>query len=457
MRRTAHRAACGDSVGPGDYVRVWCNRIGPSQPPECLSAVFVNECTGIASHTPRGKKEPAQATTKFLSESPGEGTTTRATGLTQPFAALSNWRSFTISRGGTHSAVGEMMSETDRATQISEPKRVRYLDAIRGAASFLVVVGHAHGYSGLTPLSDFLPIDLGRAGIIAFFIVSGYVVGLSLAHQTPKTFWIRRVFRLFPSYWLCLILFIAINWPIWNGRYEFDAVTIALNILMIQGFVGGISILWPTWTLGSELVFYAQQSVLKKWFSPSLSVHLGWAWLALFGVMAFLTRFTTHDYSAIAPLVLFTASVGLAVYLKDSVDSKVWIPFVIGFVVVVPALGWVLHGSFEANPSPWTVEIFDWSYLAGGALFMAFYLLREKTMPRLLLWLGDVSYALYLIHAVVMLALARLGVTGWALVVLTAALSLAFSYVIHRWLEQPLITVGRSLTKRKVTAATIST
>jgi peptidoglycan/LPS O-acetylase OafA/YrhL len=343
---------------------------------------------------------------------------------------------------------GARSAETSQA-----PERVRYLDAIRGAASLMVVLGHSHGYSGLAPLTDWVPLDLGRAGIIAFFIVSGYVVGLSLSHQSPRTFWIRRVFRLFPSYWVCLVLFALINWPVWNGRYDLDFVTIVLNLLMIQGFIGAASILWPTWTLGSELVFYAQQSVLKRWFTPAFSVHLGWVWLALFALLAFVTRFTDKDFSAIAPLVLFTASVGLAIYLKDSRGSRVWVPFTIGFVVVVPVLGWVLHGDSSAYVSPWTAQIFDFSYLAGGALFLCFYLLREKVMPRVLLWLGDVSYALYLIHAVVLLALSRIGVSGWSLVIYTTALSLALAYVIHRYLEVPLINVGRGLTKRSTTVA----
>jgi peptidoglycan/LPS O-acetylase OafA/YrhL len=70
-----------------------------------------------------------------------------------------------------------------------------------------------------------------------------------------------------------------------------------------------------------------------------------------------------------------------------------------------------------------------------------------------LLWLGDVSYALYLIHAVVLLALSRIGVSGWSLVIYTTALSLALAYVIHRYLEVPLINVGRGLTKRSTTVA----
>jgi peptidoglycan/LPS O-acetylase OafA/YrhL len=326
--------------------------------------------------------------------------------------------------------------------------RITFLDAIRGAASLMVVIGHSLEAGDFTNDGGQLVVNLGRIGIIAFFLVSGYVVAFSLARQSFTTFWIRRFFRLFPVYWVCVLLYVVTNVPSWDGRYTLDAVSIILNILMIQGFVGAASFLWPTWTLGNELVYYGQQSIAKRFLSSALSVHIGWIWLALFAAMSLLTRFTSHSFSAIAPLVLFTASVGMAVYMKDAQGSKAWIPLSLGFVLIVPAFGYVLQGDPARSAAKvWTAENFNISYLLGGIVFLAFYLLRNRTMPRVLLWLGDISYELYLVHAIVILALHRLDVTGIQVLVITVPTSLVLAYLTRRFIGLPTQRLGVRITK----------
>ncbi|MCR2823952.1 acyltransferase family protein [Microbacterium sp. zg.Y909] len=340
-------------------------------------------------------------------------------------------------------------TETEKASHRGNG-RITFLDAIRGLASFIVVIGHSIEAAHFSDGGGQLVVNLGRIGIIAFFLVSGYVVAFSLSRQTITVFWTRRFFRLFPVYWVCVIGYMLVNFPIWDERYTITFVNVIFNLLMIQGFVGVASFLWPTWTLGNELVFYGQQSLTKAWIKPKLSVHLGWLWLVLFAVLAIMTRLTPYDFSAIAPLVIFTASVGMAVYLRDTTGSRAWIPYTVAFIVVVPALGWVLQGDPEAFPSSvWTAGNFNISYLLGGALFLAFYLMRNLRMPKLLLWLGDISYELYLAHAIVLLALARLGVSGWGIVLLGVPLSIAAGYLVHRFVGKPAQNLGIRITKRR--------
>jgi peptidoglycan/LPS O-acetylase OafA/YrhL len=329
--------------------------------------------------------------------------------------------------------------------------RITFLDAIRGAASLMVVIGHSLEAGDFANDGGQLVVNLGRIGIIAFFLVSGYVVAFSLARQSFTTFWIRRFFRLFPVYWVCVLLYMATNVPIWDGRYTLDAVNIILNVLMIQGFLGAASFLWPTWTLGNELVYYGQQSIAKRFLSSAFSVHIGWLWLALFAGMSLATRFTSHSFTAIAPLVLFTASVGMAVYMRDAHGSKAWIPLSLGFLVVVPVFGLVLQGNpARSAASVWTAENFNISYLLGGGLFLAFYLLRNRRMPRVLLWLGDISYELYLVHAIVILALHRLGVTGIQILVIAIPASLVLAYLTRRFIGIPTQRLGVRITKNLI-------
>ena len=335
--------------------------------------------------------------------------------------------------------------------------RITFLDGIRGAASLMVVVGHSLEAGSFANDGGQLVVNLGRIGIIAFFLVSGYVVAFSLARQSFTTFWIRRFFRLFPVYWVCVLAYVLLNLPPEDGRYTLDAVSIVLNVLMIQGFIGVASFLWPTWTLGNELVYYGQQSIAKKFLSPRISVHIGWLWLGLFAMMAILTRNTAHDFTAIAPLVIFTASVGMAVYMKDAHGSKAWIPLSIGFAIVVPTFGYVLQGNPALSAAKiWTAENFNLSYLLGGVLFLGFYLIRHRTMPRVLLWLGDISYELYLVHAVVILALHKLEIDGILVLIVTVPSSLVLAYVTRRFVSLPTQRMGVRITRHLVARKTLT-
>jgi peptidoglycan/LPS O-acetylase OafA/YrhL len=84
-------------------------------------------------------------------------------------------------------------------------RKIEFLEAVRGVASFIVVLQHlvAAEYPAFEAFSREW-VDAGRVGVVAFFLVSGYVIPLSLQRQDTRTFLVRRVYRLFPLYWLVL-------------------------------------------------------------------------------------------------------------------------------------------------------------------------------------------------------------------------------------------------------------
>jgi peptidoglycan/LPS O-acetylase OafA/YrhL len=144
-------------------------------------------------------------------------------------------------------------------------RRIVFLDCVRGIAASIVVFGHffeLHSQHGIGP-SGTSPgpyarwslenLNLGRMGVAAFFLVSGYVIPLSLERQSQRTFWIRRFFRLYPVYWIALPAYLLMASI--SGWNLVSAPTLVLNLLMVQGAVVAVSLLPPGWTLGIELVF----------------------------------------------------------------------------------------------------------------------------------------------------------------------------------------------------------
>ena len=114
------------------------------------------------------------------------------------------------------------MTDSTASAAISAPiegGRLRYIDALRGIAAVLVLWLHvANSYRAMSPqteaharwLNDFISqIDIGRIGVVVFFLISGFVIPFSIkpASAAPVAgFVIRRVFRIYPAYWLSVPL-----------------------------------------------------------------------------------------------------------------------------------------------------------------------------------------------------------------------------------------------------------
>ena len=131
---------------------------------------------------------------------------------------------------------------------MSRLDRIDYIDALRGIAAMAVVLHHFGG-----PVIENLGFDFGRYGVLLFFVISGYVIPYSLTarHSHPLTFFgLSRFFRLYPAYWLSILLML------WIGSKPIDGLQMAANLTMVQRFLGIEDIQGVYWTLAVELAFY---------------------------------------------------------------------------------------------------------------------------------------------------------------------------------------------------------
>ncbi|MFK3981417.1 acyltransferase family protein [Micromonospora sp. NPDC050397] len=329
---------------------------------------------------------------------------------------------------------------------VDRTRRIAFLEGVRGIAAFLVVLQHllATEYPAFEQWTQ-QNVDFGRVGVVAFFLVSGYVIPLSLAGQTLPTFAVRRFFRLYPVYWLALAVYAVIHADEIVGHV--GAPVVGLNLLMLQGLIGAVSILPTAWTLSIELLFYAQSAVFKARRLLDASVYVGWAWLALYVLLCVGERVTGKDLPTTLPLLLYIAGVGHALNLRDNAGSRAWMPLLAAGAVVVPAGAYVgVDGSGE-----WPPFTYSASFLVGLALFAAFYLGRSRGLGRPLIFLGAISYAVYLSHPIVADILhdvpgldSRLALVAANLVVVVLV-----SWAAHRFFELPSIQLGKRLTGRR--------
>ena len=165
------------------------------------------------------------------------------------------------------------MFNQDGATGSAPPKhessRLRSLDGLRGVAIIVVIVWHCYGeFSNLLPFGDrfsFYPVRTGWAAVQLFFLISGFVILMTLEKcQTFSEFAWRRWLRLFPAMFVGSIIILAFDWTFATGPYADRTV---INLLPGWLFVSpqllhavtGLNIDsmdGPFWSLYVEVCFY---------------------------------------------------------------------------------------------------------------------------------------------------------------------------------------------------------
>ncbi|MFJ8627527.1 acyltransferase family protein [Kitasatospora sp. NPDC093550] len=403
--------------------------------------------------------------------------------------------------------------------------RLGWLDALRGIAALAVAAHHFEILKliphGATVSANF---DLGFYGVIAFFIVSGYIIPASLERRGDvRAFWIGRVFRIYPAL-IVSMLFAELVLPhdyqvlTFNG-YHHDKLWLAGNGLMLTDVLGVVNGLSVSWTLTYEMLFYFFVSSLFTfaWHRRSAPIAVGAAAIALalgvwipsyslqtglgaitnltvaavaivgMGLLCMLSGnaslartgglllgglglflvFTNGRTTAYETFTIFaTMFAGTVIYrAQHGQIARIEAWLTVGFVVVAGALvGWMYNrGAMAHATSTFTWTAWTNAYLAAWASFGFFFLLRKRRLPRPLVWLGAVSFSVYLFHwPVKTFLLWRFGwdrnfypdklasltfVERWSWVAGYVAVLLVVCWLVYRLVELPFQNLGRKLTK----------
>lgn len=315
---------------------------------------------------------------------------------------------------------------------------------MRGVAAISVVLFHYTAtIRQIFPHYDFgsFALSWGSYGVHLFFMISGYVILMTAsATSTSRVFWIRRALRLFPTYWVCLLITLAIVYGTHFETLYRPWKEIIINFTMLQSFIGVRDFDGAYWSLSREIVFYILIGLGIKISSPKNFIPvIKWGSIlwSIFGLliicayhflpMGFMKIFMAASVAQYAPL--FT--IGILVYLKKHVcDVNIWYFLLIGSIAVLNEALLV-----DLNTSVVLGLIILMFILVVGR--RTFYLLRNP----ILVWLGMVSYPLYLLHQ-------NIGYTivGNTYDVLGSFLSRGFSllvviflaYLVHEFVEKKI-------------------
>ena len=311
---------------------------------------------------------------------------------------------------------------------------LRSIQYLRAFAALSVVLFHSLQWARI----DF---GIGAAGVDVFFVISGYVMWRSTeAHTlTPLQFLRRRVIRVVPLYWTATLA-LAGAAAVWPARFpEIDPqpwhVLQSLAFLQHRNPEGQpFPVLAPGWTLNYEAAFYClfAASLLLPRTRRLLGLSFG---LVVFGLYGF---FHPPAYEMLAnPLMLeFLAGVLLA----RAVSMGFRPGREMGWGLFAAALCW--YGLLVATRSEWDL----WRPLFWG--FPALLLVAGLTsleasggLPEIrpLRALGDASYSLYLLHPLIIGAIAVVLGTWrlWLFLPLALGLSCCLAWFCWRLFERP--------------------
>ena len=290
---------------------------------------------------------------------------------------------------------------------------------------------------------------------MAFFIVSGFIVPRSLELRGEiRAFWISRFYRLFPSYWFSL-LFIGLlplaGIPALNTADLGSLKQWLANVTMLEGFAHVPDFNPVAWTLGLELVLYAGitvaygKGILKRTWLIALTI------LTLIGVSSVLLPAMFHiRFPAGASAVFGSILAGLALYRWFAGDLKKLEALAISFL----CLGVTVASSVVNYPvTRSTTDVLQPTQLCailsaatGYLFFLGMLRMKNLKFPSWILWLGKVSYSLYLLHPIA-LAIAPQSLSPLAALPIQIGLSLAFAWFGYECVERPSVETAKRLLK----------
>ncbi len=323
-------------------------------------------------------------------------------------------------------------------------KRILELDSIRGIAAIAVVFYHyfyryndIYGHQSLKVEW----IVLGKHGVELFFMVSGFVIFWSLNRiNKPMDFIVLRFSRLYPVYWAAVILtFILVYIFGLEGRSVSvnDAI---INLTMLQGFINIPHVDGVYWTLVIELIFYFWMFIL------------------------FLCKQHNKAELILFPLVVISALQSIGMIDMNNVINKILLIDYISFFISGICFYKLLNDKnkkiticillFCLISTALTYSLL--SLLLFAFLYLFFYLGISERIKGLnnkyLIYLGSISYALYLIHKnigyIIINKFYDMGFSGFVGIFFSIVISIVIAHFLTSIIEKPSLNIIRKLYAR---------
>lgn len=286
--------------------------------------------------------------------------------------------------------------------------RFELLDYLRFSAAIAVLAYHwlfrgietgamaTLSYSAAAPIASY-----GHLGVELFFMISGFVIALSAHGRTASHFVVRRGVRLYPMFWVAVLLTACVTWAFGAPQFRVTLVQFVANLTMAPNIFDQPLVDGVYWTLLNELIFYGMIFLLLlfglgRWLGAFFP---GWALaMALIAIVA-------PQWSTV-PLLgglfsFFAAGAIISTIRRDGWDWWQALGLVASlFVALDDQVKAVARSNAAQGPYPQSTT------LTCVIITGFFLLLLLQIHPRVTAWrlpksetLGALTYPIYLLHA----------------------------------------------------------
>ncbi len=358
------------------------------------------------------------------------------------------------------------------------------IEALRTVGVLFVLIGHStQMFTAFPALEAFLGLFNGSFAVDLFFAMSGYMITRGLLPnlqdayhdkrhwRVAKAFWVRRMFRLWPLawFWLIAMLILSLVWNKSGAFYSFEtnvAATVAgvlqfanirAALAWAEGFGYGASFVY--WSLSLEEQFYFALPLILIFFRKK------YIW-----IFAFIFCFQVWQVRDIWLCAFRTDAMALGCLLAVAhVRKAIFLESIKRFLIILPRfflwIGFLLLMILMAYLSTWS----KFKYFVGViailvnilvlvASFELNLLIPNAAIEKLFVWVGDRTYAIYLVHIPVYYIVRefwhRFG-SGEYTVVLIIAHYIAAAFLVavladisFRFVEKPFRRLGNKLSAR---------
>jgi peptidoglycan/LPS O-acetylase OafA/YrhL len=280
-----------------------------------------------------------------------------------------------------------------------QQKRYAELDSLRGIAALMVVLFHL--MMGREE-GKFL-FNLGNTGVELFFIISGFVIFMSINKmKSSKEFIVNRFSRLYPTYWTCVTFTtLLITWvSTWDASVApISLVRYLANMTMFQHYLAVQDIDGPYWTMIVEMMFYMAMLFLFHFKLLKYSTAIGFVLVVLTLIGHSLKHYglvskILYVNSVFSYIPLFYSGI---IFHKLYTTRKNYAQYyaIIAFCLVSQiALYKYLDRQWIISQGEYAMMII--SYFTLFVLFVHGKL--KFIVSKLTLYIGKISFSLYLVH-----------------------------------------------------------
>ncbi|SNR61828.1 acyltransferase [Paracoccus sediminis] len=312
-------------------------------------------------------------------------------------------------------------------------RHIEALTAMRGLAAILVVIFHYSGgfLPNFTPSQYTAFLSKGYLWVDFFFLLSGYVMAHAYAADfrdrasagTVRKFIFARFSRIYPLHLAILLAFLLLelvklllisfgigqaSFPVFEGARSVESL--ASNVLLLQttGLHGGLTWNGPAWSIGAEWFAYLAFPILvvgimkRGMVASSLMIALSLLGLALLSGMGD-NLDVTYDYGILR--CLFGFVIGMVLHRFSGLATRFRLGSDAAAIALLALTGVLMHAGVRdiAIPPVFALLILSLSLNNGRVS-------RGLSHPALV-WLGTISYSVYLSHMLILSVINVVSVT----------------------------------------------